>query len=99
MFNCYNEILLVCELLSCVQLFPNPWTIHSPWNSPGQHTRVVAIPFSRDLPNPGIEPGSPALHADALPSEPPGKPLALWTRLIKLPNPTEMVGKRPLAHD
>ena len=34
----------------------------------------VAISFSRDLPNPGIEPGSPALQADALPSEPPGKP-------------------------
>ena len=28
-----------------------------------------------DLPNPGIKPGSPALQADALPSEPPGKPL------------------------
>ena len=28
-----------------------------------------------DLPNPGIEPGSPALRADALPSELPGKPL------------------------
>ena len=27
-----------------------------------------------DLPNPGIEPESPALQADALPSEPPGKP-------------------------
>ena len=26
-----------------------------------------------DLPNPGIEPGSPALQADSLPSEPPGK--------------------------
>ena len=26
------------------------------------------------LPNPGIEPRSPALHADSLPSEPPGKP-------------------------
>ena len=26
------------------------------------------------LPDPGIEPGSPALQADALPSEPPGKP-------------------------
>ena len=29
-----------------------------------------------DLPDPGIEPGSPALQADSLPSEPPGKPLA-----------------------
>ena len=27
-----------------------------------------------DLPNPGIEPWSPALPADTLPSEPPGKP-------------------------
>ena len=32
-----------------------------------------AILFSGDLPNPGIEPGSPALQADSLPSEPPGK--------------------------
>ena len=31
------------------------------------------LPFSslRDLPNPGIDPGSPALQADSLPSEPP----------------------------
>ena len=34
----------------------------------------VAIPFSGDLPGLGIEPTSPALQADALPSEPPGKP-------------------------
>ena len=27
-----------------------------------------------DLPNPGIEPRFPALQADFLPSEPPGKP-------------------------
>ena len=32
------------------------------------------LPFlsAGDLPDPGIEPGSPALQADALPSEPPG---------------------------
>ena len=29
----------------------------------------VAIPFSRDLPDPGIKPGSPALKADSLLSE------------------------------
>ena len=34
----------------------------------------VAIPFSGDLPDPGIEPGSPTLHADSSPSEPPGEP-------------------------
>ena len=30
----------------------------------------VAISFSRDLPDPGIEPRSPALQADSLPAEP-----------------------------
>ena len=33
----------------------------------------VAIPFSRDLPNPEIKPRSPVLQVDSLPSEPPGK--------------------------
>ena len=34
----------------------------------------VAFPFCGDLPNPGIEPRSPALQADSLPAEPQGKP-------------------------
>ena len=34
----------------------------------------AAIPFSEDLPNPGIEPKSPALQADSLPTELPVKP-------------------------
>ena len=34
------------------------------------------LPFASpgDIPDPGTEPGFPALQADALPSEPPGKP-------------------------
>ena len=32
----------------------------------------LPIPSPRDLPDPGIEPGSTALQADSLPSEPPG---------------------------
>ena len=33
------------------------------------------MPISReDLPNPGVEPRSPVLQVDSLPSEPPGKP-------------------------
>ena len=36
-----------------------------------------AIPFSRRSSNPWIEPRSPALQADSLPSEPPGKPRPL----------------------
>ena len=35
----------------------------------------LPFPYPEDLSNPGIEPRSPALQADALPSEPPGKPL------------------------
>ena len=35
----------------------------------------LPFPFSGDLPNPGMEPGSPALWADSLPFEPPGKPI------------------------
>ena len=35
----------------------------------------LPCPSPGDLPNPGIEPGSPTLLADALPSEPPGKSL------------------------
>ena len=40
----------------------------------------VAISSPGDVPDPGIEPKSPALRADALTSEPPGKPF----RPIKL---------------
>ena len=32
-------------------------------------------PAPGDLPNPGIEPGSLALHTDSLPFVPPGKPI------------------------
>ena len=52
---------------------------------PGKNTGVGchAPHPPRDLPNPGIELGSPALQVDSLPAEPPGKPihqsnLCLW---------------------
>jgi len=35
---------------------------------------VLPFPSPGDLPNPGIEPWSPAMQADSLPSEPLGKP-------------------------
>ena len=34
----------------------------------------MPFPSPGDLPNPGIEPRSPALQVDSLPAEPPGKP-------------------------
>ena len=49
--------------LSRVQLFA---TRQECWSG-------LPFPSPGDLPDPGIEPGCPALQADALPSEPPGK--------------------------
>ena len=46
-----------------------------PWNSLGQNTGVGSLSLLQgDLPNPGIEPRSPALQADSFPAEPQGKP-------------------------
>ena len=42
----------------------------------------LPFPSPGDLPDPEIEPGSPALQADSLPSEPPGKPLVGEGRLL-----------------
>ena len=42
----------------------------------------LPFPSPGDLPNPGIEPGSPALQADALPSELPGKPQIMKKILV-----------------
>ena len=47
-----------------------------PWDSPGRNLEWVAIPFSRDLPDPGIEPWPHTLQADSLPSEL-GKPTCM----------------------
>ena len=52
------------------------------WNSPGKNTGVVAISFSRDLPDPGFRLRSPALQADSFLSEPLGK---LWDAVISNP--------------
>ena len=43
---------------------------YSPWNSLGQNTGVGCHSLLQgNLPNLGIEPGSPALQADSLPTE------------------------------
>ena len=39
-----------------------------------EHWSGLPFPSPGDLPNPGIEPRSPALQANSLPTEPPGKP-------------------------
>ena len=66
------------ESLGRVRLFVTPWTIA--YKAPlsmgfsRQGCRSgLPFPSPEDLPDPEIEPGSPTLQADALPSEPPGK--------------------------
>ena len=49
--------------------------LYSPGSSPGQNTGVGSfVPSPADLPNLGIELGSPSLQADSLPTELSGKP-------------------------
>ena len=66
--------------LSRVRLFVTPWTVDyqaPPSMGFSRQEYWSGLPFSSpgDLTNPGIEPRSPALEADALTCEPPGKPL------------------------
>ena len=66
--------------LSCVRLFVTPWTVaHQAPLSMGfsrqEYWCGLPFPSPGDLPNPGIEPRSPTLKAEALTSEPPEKPL------------------------
>ena len=71
--------------LSRVWLFATPWTVAyqaPPSMGSSRQEYWSGLPFSSpgDLTNPGIELGSPALQADALPSEVPGKLWQLPTR-------------------
>ena len=78
----YLDREMLVYMLSCFshdQLFVTPWTAahQAPlfmrfsrqefWNG-------LPFPSPRDLPDPGNKPGSPALWANSLPSEAPGKP-------------------------
>ena len=72
----------VCEvkLLSGVRLFATPWTVAyqappSMGFSRQEYWSGLPFPSPGHLPDSGIEPRSPALQADALTSEPPGKTL------------------------
>ena len=48
----------------------------------------LPFPSPGDLPDPGIEPGSPTLQADALTSEPPGKPIIVLIVINIISPPT-----------
>ena len=51
-----------------------PASLLGPWRfSRQEYWSGLPCPPPGDLPNPGIQPRSPALQVDSLPSEPPGK--------------------------
>ena len=71
----------VCVLshFSCAQLFAILWAVaHQAPLSMGfsrqEYWSGLLFPSPGDLPDPGIEPRSPTLQADSLPTEPQGKP-------------------------
>ena len=75
------------RLLSSVQLFATPWTVayQAPPSmefSRQEYWSGLPFPSPGDLSDPGIKPRSPTLQADALQSEPLGKPelraIRLW---------------------
>ena len=51
-----------------------------------EHWSGLPFPSPGDLPNPGIQPGAPALQEDSLPAKLPGKPHTLPTGVQS--NPT-----------
>ena len=67
------------KLLCHVQFFVAPWTVAyqappSMGFSRQEYWSGLPFPPPGDLPDPGIKPRSPTFQADALTSEPPGKP-------------------------
>ena len=72
----YSDIKWSCSVMSDSV---TPWTVahQAPPSmefSRQEYWSGLPFPFPGDLPDPEIEPGSPALQGYALPSEPPGNP-------------------------
>ena len=83
-----NIYTLVVSSLSRVRLFATPWTVAyeappSMGFSRQEYWSGLPFPSPGDLPDPGIEPRSPAVQADALPSKPPGKRTAIQKTISK----------------
>ena len=77
----YEACVCISHSVMSDSLWPHrlqPNRLLCPWDSPGQeYWSRLPFPSPGVLPNPGIEPWSPALRADSLPSQPPGKPNCL----------------------
>ena len=74
-FSSSHVWICECESHLVVSVSLRPHELYNPWNSPGQNPGVGNFfLFPTDLPNPGIELGSPALQMNSLPTELSGKP-------------------------
>ena len=77
--------------VSHVRLFVTPWTVarQAPssvhWILQARIQSGLPFPFLEDLPNSGIEPGSPALQADSLPFELQGRPSPPFEQVTQFP--------------
>ena len=70
-----QSCLTLCDAMECS---PPGTTVHG--ISQQDHWSGLPSPSPGSLPDPGIEPRSPTLQEDSLPSEPPGKPGTLITQ-------------------
>ena len=73
-----NYEVTLCVCISCSVVSESLWTVahQAPLSvefSRQEYWSGLPSPSPRDLPDPGIKPGSPALQAESLPSEPPEK--------------------------
>ena len=77
------QVFLACAICLKVSVAQSCLTLCDSMEQPGssvlgfprqEHWSGLPCPSPGDLPNPGTEPGSPALQAESLPSEPAGKP-------------------------
>ena len=73
--NCMFFLVFKRWKWSCSVVSNSPWTVAyqdppSMGFSRQEYWSGLPLPSPEDLPDPGIEPGSPALQADTLPSEP-----------------------------
>ena len=79
---------MLCSIAQ-LRLFATPWTVarQAPLFvgfSRQDYWSGLPCPPPGDLPDPGIESRSPALQADSLPSEPPGKPAGVINAISEL---------------
>ena len=65
-----DQLFATSQSAACQAPLSTEFSRQEYWNG-------LPCPSPGDLPNPGIEPRSPALQVDSLPSESPGKPLDL----------------------